>query len=43
MRDHAGVSEVMAATMGVPLGELPELPFTPEDPLIVERRNPVDP
>ena len=35
--------EVMAATMGVPLGELPELPFTPEDPLIVERRNPVDP
>lgn len=35
--------EVMAATMGLRVDEMPDLPFTPEDPLIVERRNPVDP
>lgn len=35
--------EVLAATLGIPVDELPELPFTPEDPLIVDRGNPVDP
>lgn len=34
---------VLAATLGVPVEELPELPNTPEDPLIVDRINPVDP
>ena len=35
--------EVMAATLGVPVDRLPKLPDTPEDPLIVDRINPVDP
>jgi len=35
--------EVIAATLGVPVAELPELPFTPSDPLIVDRINPLDP
>lgn len=34
---------VLAATLGVPVSELPVLPDTPEDPLIVDRINPVDP
>lgn len=34
---------VLAATLGVPFDEMPELPNTPADPLIVERVNPVDP
>lgn len=32
--------EVLAATLGIPVEDLPALPFTPEDPLIVPRRNP---
>ena len=35
--------EVLAATLGIPTESLPGLPFTPEDPLIVKRSNPVDP
>ncbi len=35
--------EVLAATLWVTPGELPELPFTPQDPLLVDRSNPVDP
>jgi oxalate decarboxylase len=35
--------EVLAATLGVPPADLPPLPFTPEDPLIVDRINPIDP
>jgi len=35
--------EVLAATLGIAPTALPELPFTPEDPLIVERLNPRDP
>lgn len=35
--------EVLAATFGMPVADLPELPFTPSDPLIVDRINPVDP
>jgi oxalate decarboxylase len=35
--------EVLAATFDVPERLLPAFPFTPEDPLIVPRRNPVDP
>lgn len=35
--------EVLAATLGVNERDLPELPFTPVDPLIVNRENPVDP
>jgi oxalate decarboxylase len=31
--------EVLAATLGIPVDALPALPFTPEDPLIVPRRN----
>ncbi|QJU54880.1 cupin domain-containing protein [Herbiconiux sp. KACC 21604] len=34
---------VLAATFGVTVDELPEFPFTPIDPLLVARRNPVDP
>lgn len=34
--------EVLAATLGVEPGALPDLPFTPIDPLIVRRGNPVD-
>lgn len=32
--------EVLAATLGIPVDDLPALPFTPEDPLIVPRSNP---
>ncbi|MFD6162389.1 cupin domain-containing protein [Nocardia sp. NPDC060256] len=35
--------KVLAATFGVALDALPELPFTPADPLLVTRRNPLDP
>ena len=35
--------EVLAATLGVEVSELPELPYTPVDPLVVKRSNPVDP
>lgn len=35
--------EVLAATLGVTPRELPDLPFTPEDPLLVNRINPRDP
>ncbi|KUJ07662.1 RmlC-like cupin [Mollisia scopiformis] len=35
--------EVLAATFGVEKEELPEFPFTPKDPLLVKRLNPVDP
>ena len=35
--------EVLAATFDVPERLLPAFPFTPADPLIVPRRNPVDP
>ena len=35
--------EVLAGTFDVPERELPVLPFTPIDPLIVPRVNPVDP
>ncbi len=35
--------EVLAAMLGTDVTALPELPFTPEDPLIVDRRNPRDP
>jgi hypothetical protein len=35
--------QVLAAPFGVALDELPDLPFTPADPLIVTRNNPVDP
>ncbi|WP_420122894.1 cupin domain-containing protein [Nakamurella sp.] len=35
--------EVLAATFDVPERLLPVFPFTPDDPLIVPRRNPVDP
>lgn len=35
--------EVLAATFDVPERLLPVFPLTPEDPLIVSRRNPVDP
>ena len=34
---------VLSATFGVPENDLPSFPFTPVDPLIVPRRNPVDP
>lgn len=34
--------EVLAATLGVDQDQLPGLPFTPVDPLIVNRKNPVD-
>jgi oxalate decarboxylase len=35
--------EVLACTFGIPERELPEFPYTPVDPLIVPRSNPVDP
>ncbi|MTD15026.1 cupin domain-containing protein [Nakamurella sp. YIM 132087] len=35
--------EVLAATFGTHLDDLPSFPFTPVDPLIVQRINPVDP
>lgn len=35
--------EVMAAMLGVTDGKVPEFPFTPIDPLFVQRVNPVDP
>ncbi len=35
--------EVLAATLGIAVDALPELPFTPSDPLIVGRVNPRDP
>jgi oxalate decarboxylase len=34
---------VLASTFGVEDAELPDFPFTPVDPLIVARENPVDP
>jgi oxalate decarboxylase len=34
--------KVLAATFNTHLDELPEFPFTPSDPLIVTRNNPVD-
>lgn len=34
---------LMASTFGIEPADLPPLPFTPVDPLIVERINPVDP
>ncbi|OZF27162.1 cupin domain-containing protein [Rhodococcus sp. 14-2483-1-2] len=34
---------VIAAMLGVELDSLPEFPFTPSDPLLVPRTNPVDP
>jgi oxalate decarboxylase len=36
-------AEVLAATFGVPIGELPAFPYTPADPLILGRANPRDP
>jgi oxalate decarboxylase len=35
--------EVLAATFGTHIDDLPDFPFTKADPLIVNRRNPVDP
>lgn len=35
--------EVLAATLGIEPAALPQLPFTPSDPLIVGRLNPRDP
>ncbi|WP_327118672.1 cupin domain-containing protein [Nocardia sp. NBC_01730] len=35
--------KVLAATFGITLDELPDLPFTPTDPLIVTRNNPLAP
>jgi oxalate decarboxylase len=35
--------EVLAATFGIPEPQLPLFPFTESDPLLVTRRNPVDP
>ena len=35
--------EVLAATLGTDVKTLPELPFTPADPLVVNRINPRDP
>jgi oxalate decarboxylase len=34
--------EVLAATFGTHIGDLPNFPFTPADPLIVTRNNPLD-
>ncbi|WP_345291092.1 cupin domain-containing protein, partial [Mycolicibacterium sediminis] len=34
--------EVLAATFGTHIDDLPQFPFTPADPLIVTRTNPVD-
>jgi oxalate decarboxylase len=38
-----GSRAVTAATLGLSMEQLPDLPSTPEDPLIVDRDNPVDP
>jgi oxalate decarboxylase len=38
-----GSRAVTAATLGLGVEQLPDLPRTPEDPLIVDRNNPVDP
>ncbi|MEU3187892.1 cupin domain-containing protein [Streptomyces sp. NPDC006923] len=35
--------EVLAASFGITPDDMADLPFTPEDPLLVSRRNPVDP
>lgn len=35
--------EVLAATFNTHIDDLPDFPFTPADPLIVGRRNPLDP
>lgn len=35
--------EVLAATFNTHFDDLPSFPFTPADPLIVRRSNPVDP
>lgn len=35
--------EVMASTLGVDEGSLPDFPFTTADPLIVARKNPTPP
>jgi oxalate decarboxylase len=35
--------EVLAATLDVPVDDLPDLPYTPVDPLVVKRSNPLDP
>jgi len=35
--------EVLSAAFGVSERDLPQFPFTPVDPLIVERANPIDP
>jgi oxalate decarboxylase len=42
-RASAFSREVLSATFGVPEASLPAFPFTPVDPLIVPRSNPVDP
>lgn len=34
--------EVLASTFGIAIDQLPDLPFTPADPLVVERKNPID-
>jgi len=34
--------EVLAATFGMHIEDLPDFPFTADDPLIVNRTNPVD-
>lgn len=34
--------EILAATFDTHIDDLPNFPFTPFDPLIVNRRNPVD-
>jgi oxalate decarboxylase len=36
-------SRALASVFGVSEAELPSFPFTPADPLIVARKNPVDP
>jgi oxalate decarboxylase len=35
--------EVLTATLGVEKEDLPAFPFTPNDPLLVKKVNPVDP
>jgi hypothetical protein len=35
--------DVLAATLGVAIADLPTLPFAAAEPLIVDRVNPVDP
>ncbi len=36
------VSSVLVASFGTHVDDLPELPFTATDPLIVGRRNPIE-